>query len=348
MSDRYEIFIFTSDRDLGDSQPYTNTPLKIWVKKSGIFVYYAPPEALKWKIILKEIKAVHPNFIYLNGMYARYYAIYPLLMKRIGKTDAKVILAPRGMLQYGALRFKTQKKKFFLRVLNFLEIPKCITAHATDEQEKRDIKRYLHEINEIVVLPNFSATHQNDPVYISKLPNTLRCIFISRISPKKNLLFFIGLLTKLPSFINLTFVIRGNIESNEYWRKCEDVIKTLPKNISVKYEGAVNNDEVVSLIQQYHTFVLPTLGENFGHAIFEAFSAGRPVLISDQTPWRNLRKQQAGWDLPLNETAFIEAIQEAASMNDETFQQWCKGAWQFANDYIAKSDIKNQYLKLFS
>ena len=49
----------------------------------------------------------------------------------------------------------------------------------------------------------------------------------------------------------------------------------------------------------YDLFLLPTRGENFGHAIFDALEVGLPVLISDQTPWRDLERIGAGWSLPL-------------------------------------------------
>ena len=47
-------------------------------------------------------------------------------------------------------------------------------------------------------------------------------------------------------------------------------------------------------------FFFPAHGENYGHVIAEAMAAGCPVLISDQTAWRNLEEKGAGWDLPLD------------------------------------------------
>ena len=35
--------------------------------------------------------------------------------------------------------------------------------------------------------------------------------------------------------------------------------------------------------------ILPTKGENFGHVIAESLSASLPVIISQNTPWRNLQ-----------------------------------------------------------
>jgi glycosyltransferase involved in cell wall biosynthesis len=73
--------------------------------------------------------------------------------------------------------------------------------------------------------------------------------------------------------------------------------------------------------------LLPSLSENFGHAIFEALAAGTPVIIGDQTPWRGLAAQQAGWDVSVNDLAgFSIALQSAADMDSATRLIWRKGA----------------------
>lgn len=345
----HEVYVFTGDRDFGDEEPYSGISANEWMEKDGIHLFYASPAALNWENMLVQIQRVKPGFLYLNSMYSRYFTVYPLLMKRLGLIKAKVILAPRGMLQEGALQFKGSKKKKFLTVLKLLGIPKRIHVHATDEQERLDVNRYLPGIKSVSVIPNFSALSQPAPVFLAKHKGELRVVFISRVSPKKNLLFFLSLLTALPSTLRLFFTIRGAVEDEGYWKQCLEVIGRLPQHIQVNFEGPVEYEEVTRVIQQHHLFVLPTLGENFGHAIFEALSAGRPVLISDQTPWRNLPAQHAGWDLPLaDEPGFIRVLQELADMDDAAFQPWSTGAWQYAKAFTAHSDLKSKYKALFS
>jgi glycosyltransferase involved in cell wall biosynthesis len=349
MKEDYDIYIFTSDRDLDDKQSYAQIEGNQWIERGGVQVFYASPGSLNWESILVHIQQVKPDYLYLNSMYSRYFTIYPLVMKRMGIIKGQVVLAPRGMLQQGAIQFKPSKKKIFLTALNLLRVPKYVHAHATDEQEKEDIYRHLPHIKTVVVVPNFSLSVQPSPVYIKKSMRKLRVVFISRVAPKKNILFFLSLLTQLPTHIELIFTIRGGIEDKGYWENCAEAIKQLPQNISVQYDGPVDNSEVVGVIQQHHLFVLPTLGENFGHAIFEALSAGRPVLISDQTPWRNLQQSHAGWDLPLsNPAAFVQILQQVADMDDETFQQWSAGAGRYAKDFAESSNLKEKYKKLFS
>ena len=84
-------------------------------------------------------------------------------------------------------------------------------------------------------------------------------------------------------------------------------------------------------IAKNHLFFLPTLGENFGHIILEAFCAGCPVLISDQTPWRDLEEKGVGWNLPLDQPElFREVLQRFAGMENAEYIKWSKkgaGLW---------------------
>ena len=140
----------------------------------------------------------------------------------------------------------------------------------------------------------------------------------------------------------------GEIEDDMYWKKCESLINSFGKNISVKYNHAVTNEMITGIMQQHHLFVLPTLGENFGHAIFEAFMAGKPVLISDKTPWQQLQQKKIGHDLPLDLSAFINALMFYINMDQETYNEWSKNAFEFSKNYVANADTVKKYKQLFS
>jgi glycosyltransferase involved in cell wall biosynthesis len=116
----------------------------------------------------------------------------------------------------------------------------------------------------------------------------------------------------------------------------------------VDYLGPKRNDELIPILQRHHLFILPTSGENFGHSIFEAFLAGRPVLISDQTPWLGLTVGQIGWDISLQDpAAFAGAIEEAAQWDQPLFDDWARAAWTYAHNFINNPDLRAQYLRLF-
>ncbi|HEX6181582.1 MAG TPA: glycosyltransferase, partial [Chitinophagaceae bacterium] len=148
---------------------------------------------------------------------------------------------------------------------------------------------------------------------------------------------------------DITFTIIGAIEDVAYWNKCSGIINSFAENIKVNMLEAQPVPRIQQVMNDHHLFVLPTRGENFGHAIFESLAAGRPVLISDQTPWRDLTRHKAGWDLPLDAPArFKEVVEEVTAMNREQLKEWCCGAKDYCKNYLETSGIKEQYLKLFS
>ena len=113
----------------------------------------------------------------------------------------------------------------------------------------------------------------------------LKLVFISRITPIKNLLFLLSILRNCSNKIQ--FDIYGPISDINYWKKCTDLISKMPPNIKVSYLKEIHADLVSETFSKYHLFALPTLGENFGHVIIESLFAGTPVVLSDKTPWES-------------------------------------------------------------
>jgi glycosyltransferase involved in cell wall biosynthesis len=348
MKSDYEIFVFTSDRDLGDNAPYSNVQADQWISKEmNLQLFYASPAFLTWKNILFSIREIQPDFIYLNSMFSKYFSLYPLLMKRFGKFNAEIILAPRGMLRASALAFKSPKKKIFLRLFNFLRMPAFIRFHATDSTERSDIKLHFGQNSRVQQLGNFPGAQHPFVAVPDKEVGVLKMIFVGRIHPVKNLAFLLDCLSEVKEQVELTIV--AAIEDPQYWKICSDKITMFAANIKVGLLSDVPHEALEKILLKHHLFALPTKGENFGHAIYEALAAGRPVLISDQTPWVNLAGKMAGWDLPLNNSKpFQEVIRKVAAMDLDEMNTYCLHAWKFCYEFVSGSDIKKDYLKLFS
>ncbi len=346
MQDSFRIFILTSDRDLGDIAPYPGIETDGWtVEGADLQIWYAGPGRLKASAIARIVKEIRPDFVYLNSMYSWSFTILPLWVRLKSRLPGKWVLAPRGMLQQGAMQFKSVKKKVFLALFKGMGLTRRLAFQATDSQEQEDIRRYF-PAGQVVVLPNFPMGEPVPWRSVRKKPGTLSCVFISRLAPKKNLLWLLTALRQWPADATLRLILRGEMEDRDYWEKCLFVIGTLPATVTVQMEGPVAHEEVIQVLQQQHIFVLPTLGENFGHAIFEALLAGKPVVISDKTPWSNLEVKQVGFDLPLEPAAFLEALRKYAAMDQSLYDQWSRSAWAYAKGIQENSKLKEDYKKL--
>jgi glycosyltransferase involved in cell wall biosynthesis len=348
MKAQYDIHVFTTDRDTDDTAPYKNVVVDKWIPfDDGVQIFYCSPALLNWKHIRKQVVAVKPHFVYLNSMFSRYCTIYPLLLKWRGLTDAKLVLSPRGMLKASALQFKPAKKKVFLSVFRLLGLPKHIHFHATDQTEWNDIRGQFGEGVNVTLAPNFPGVVEQYPGNLPKKAGELFMIFVGRLHPIKNLDYLLNLLPRVKGNISLTIV--GSEEDKAYIAACKNIVESYPPGVGVTFTGEIPNKDLTHIIARHHIFALPTKGENFGHAIFEALAAGKPVLISDQTPWRNLEAMQAGWDLPLQQpAAFVAALQQAVDFNQQQYNTWSKAAWQHVKDLVAADSLRKKYYKLFS
>jgi glycosyltransferase involved in cell wall biosynthesis len=348
MKERYTIYVFTTDRDLNDTEPYADIEVDKWVEyNKSVQVFYCSPPKLTWKHISAQIKNIHPDFIYLNSMYSRYFTIYPLLMQRLGIISSKIVLSPRGMLKDSALQFKSGKKKIFLSAFRQMRLHRFIHFHATDKTEETDVRKYFGNDVRLSLASNFPGLIKDYPGSIEKKKNELAVIFIGRLHPVKNLDFLLQAMKTVSGTVSLTIV--GNAEDENYATHCKNIVKSFPGNLKVHFAGEIPNNQLGKIIIQHHIFALPTQGENFGHAIFESLSAGKPVLISDQTPWRNLSQAKAGWDISLQRPEeFTKAIQQAVALDQAEYDALSRGAWQFVRQFIQQSELQTAYNNIFS
>jgi len=144
---------------------------------------------------------------------------------------------------------------------------------------------------------------------------------------------------------NLTIDIIGPIEDEDYWKETEPLLEKLPANIKVKYEGLLEYEKVMPKLSEYHFFILPTLGENFGHVFIEALAAGCPLIISDRTPWLNLKEKQIGWDIPLEEPSnWQETINFCIKLDESDYLRLSENSREFALQWLKNSKIEEDTL----
>ncbi len=346
MEEQLNIRVVTSHKDLGAAEPYEGIQPDQWTPYSEkTSVWYASEKTQNLQSLQNIIAEIQPDFIYLNSMFSKIFTIYPLLLLWQKKISAKIILSPRGMLKDSALNFKPLKKKIFLQLMKSTGLPQQLRFHATDPEEREAIQQKFGENTSVFLAPNFPQ--KVDGYAEKKTGEPFEFCFVGRIHPIKGLDTVLKALKGVRE--SLVFNIIGSLEDKTYWDHCQSMIQTLPKNIKVHYQGEMEHQQLKAFLSTQHFFVLPTHGENFGHAIFEAFSAGLPVIISDQTPWKELSTQQTGWDLKLSEIeTWTTTISKAAQMEGQEYKKWSRSAWAFARDFADDSQLTKKYLQIFS
>lgn len=343
----YDFWIFTSDRDLGDKEPYKNIDTDTWLQlPNGAHIFYASPKYLRSSKIRKIISQVEPQIVYLSSMFSSYFSLLPLWILRSKRFSGRIILAPRGMLNKSAISRKKWKKKIFLSLFAHSRISKKIIFQASCNQEEDDIKKYFGTNAKVHIteeIPNICEkwTPRN------KQPDQLNCVFISRIHPIKNLLYAINVVKSIAG-CSIFFDIYGPVEDATYFQKCKESASQANPHIKINFKGPIANTNIFIVLQNYHCFLLPTQGENFGHVIFEALTSGCVILISDKTPWNNIEQNNAGWSLPLYDNrTFADKIKLLCSMNEHNFNEKSKAAFQYAKKFLSSMNLKSRYSSLF-
>jgi glycosyltransferase involved in cell wall biosynthesis len=349
LSDQYRFYVVCGDRDLGDEQPYANIPLNQWtIGPFGESIFYTDSRKLSRQMIRQFLTELNPQAVYLNSMFSVAFTLLPLSVLWKQKNRPLVVLAPRGMLQAGALQLKSTRKKFFLQMFRLLGWHGFIRFQATDAQELTDIRQHFPSAQALIA-ENIPNRLPENPTPAIKEPGNLNMVFISRIHPKKNLLFLLELLKEWKNKAQLTLDIYGDAGDPPYYTQCKSLAEQLAPAKVIHFMGPIENKEVFPTLAAYHAFVLPTRGENFGHAIFEALEAGKPVLLSDQTPWRNLEERNIGWDIPLDQKdRYWKALDQLVAMDQQVYNHWSANARSLAQRYVEQAGFRTKYQELFA
>lgn len=323
LGDEYAFRIVTSDRDAGDTRPYEDVTQDQWVQVGKANVLYLTLPRQTLGNIRRLMEETPHDLIYLNSLFDRGFTMKPLLAREASSQLSRpVLIAPRGELAPSALRLKGIRKAAFLQGLRLSGHARRVGWQASTAFEARDIEAALGKSGlQVAVAPDVIALPDSGslpPITTRRRGERFRVGFFSRISPVKNLEFAISVVGHIGEPIE--FEINGVVSDQSYWDSCKVMLANLPGHIASRYRGAYAPDEAQDRLSEVDLFFLPTQGESFGHVIFEALLGGLPVVISDRTPWRDLKEKGVGTDLPLSDrNAFVEAITGFARMDPDEF-----------------------------
>ena len=337
----YEFYVYTTDTDFGEHTPMAGIVADQWLHIEDVQIYYRSTHSLSFTNVKSLIREINPHRIYLNSMFSN--MIKPILA---GYQSEKIIIAPRGMLSNSALAVKPIRKFLYLWLLRTFGFAKYLNFHATSEPEVKDIQRIFPNAKTINVAGNIPVRIEATLPQAIKASNAIQLVFTGRMHPIKNLHLLLQALKTLKGQIILNII--ATKEDDAYLDKCQQLANELGKDIQVNWLLDLPHHQVKPYLQGAHFFVLLSEVESFGHAIFEALAVGCPVLISDQTPWKNLQEKKAGWDLSTSDPNLITAtLQALVDMDDYEWQSYRNGSLNLAESYVKRLNVDKEYSILF-
>lgn len=226
----------------------------------------------------------HTDLTYVNSVFDPRFGALPLVLRRCGLARrGRLLIAPRGEFDPGALAIKQVKKKRYLDVARASGVFRGVIWHASTELEAANIRKVVGHDARVVVRENETTL----PAVAERVPprasDRLELVTVGRVSPKKRTHLVIESLARVSRPVRL--VVVGPVDDAAYGRRCATAADTLPEHVQVEFRGAQSHGAALDAIRDAHAMVTATAGENFGHTIAEALSVGRPVLLSDTTPW---------------------------------------------------------------
>ena len=344
LGDRYDFRIVTRCHDGRlDRTPYKSVRIGAWNTVGKADVYYLPKSGVRPGSIKGLIENIDPDAIYLKGFFATP-AVFVLVLRRLGLIEKlPVVLAPEGEFAPGALLISSRKKRLYQAFARAAGLERGIVWKASAEPERDDIARFVGEDAEVFVAPDMVPKTIFPEFALAlkpkKIPGAVRLAFLSRFVRKKNFDWLLHHISAIRG--ELVIDIYGPLEEADYWDECSSLIAELPENIKVEAKGPIPHEKVVETLVDYHFFILPTLGENFGHIFLEALAAGCPLIIADTTPWRHLKAMGIGWDLPLGDPAeWIGVIDNCLGMDQQEYLEYSDRARQFVVEWLGDRKLE--------
>lgn len=323
LADEFDFRIVARDRPFGGA---ARAAPEGWVDLGFAEIAYLRIGWLGALGLRRLLRDTRYDLLLLNGFFDREFTLPALVMRRLGLIPGRaVLLSPRGEFGDGALSLKRGVKRAWLAVVRLTGLLQGVTLHATSEQEAADIAERLTFAAAARVAPNVRPMFAPPPASMETRGGPLRLAFLGRVTAIKNLDYALNALRLVRTAV--AYDIFGPISDRAYGQACEALAGTLPSHVKVRFMGEISNASAPATLAAYDLLFMPTKGENFGHAIFEALASSTPVLISDRTPWRDLARRRAGFDLPLDDPgAFAAAIERMAAMPPAEAVLWRAGA----------------------
>lgn len=332
---KYDLLIVAGDRDL-DNKIFKKIKFNRIYYKKNFKIIYNERRNQNFINYLKIIKNFNPDVIYLNSFFDYKFSILICILNKFF-LNKKIIISPRGELFSEAINNKFFKKNLYIFLSKILKMYSTTVFFVNSDKEKKNAIKKIGKDRKFMLVPVFYPNQKKIPL---KLLNTNRkqfkILFVSRIIRNKNLDFCLNVLDKIE--FNCELNIIGEIEDYSYWYDCKDLIKNLKRNVNVNYLGPKSRQKVFNLMRKSHCLFHPSKFESFGHVIFESFLNGLPVIISDNTPWKNLKINGLGREIPVNEVKkYVNEINYMKSCTEKNYLNLRKNSLNFASREILKN-----------
>ncbi len=227
------------------------------------------------------------------------------------------VVRPAGSFEPWCLAQRAALKTLYYRARERRNLAGAAALHAMSEQERLHLER-LGLSTPVFVVPNAISLEgipdRSDTAGFRRRyglgQKTPLVLFLSRIHPKKGLdvvaAAFARVLRQVPE---ARLMIAGPVAGG-YQREFESCLNRAGVREQTVLPGELRGEDRWTAYRAADVFTLPSYSENFGIVVAEALACGTPVVVSRNTPWKDVEEQDAGRWLELKPQAFARAVVE--------------------------------------
>ncbi len=256
------------------------------------------------------------DIVYIQYLF-HYTVLFSLLFSILQRK--RVFVCPRGSFSLFTLSNSRPLIKGAWISLFVKPFHRFIQWQASSNLEKNDIKRILpdakvHIISDGVDFASFQNFQRYDRVsLLEKYTKT-------KFKDVSNIFFSMGRLHTIKAFDVLIsafslfvkehkdakLIIAGGDDGAE--EDLHQQILDLKLEDSVFLIGAIGFDDKKILLNNCDYFSLASDFESFGIVVAEALCCGKPIVVSDKTPWQDLQQNQCGFLVNNDNVSFYYAF----------------------------------------
>ncbi|MBC8298559.1 MAG: glycosyltransferase [Pelagibacterales bacterium] len=313
-----EMYISTTNAN-GNSRLKVNTNRFIKQKEKLFVKYYHEQFINRFSLafifgIWDDIRKV--DVVYIQYLF-HYTVLFSLLFSRMQAKE--IIICPRGSFSSFTLSNKLPLLKALWLKLFIKPFSKSINWQASSYLEENDIKRRFPNarveiINDGVDFSSFQQFNKYEKnELLEKYTNT-------QFKAISNIFFSMGRLHAIKAFdvlidafslfikedTNAKLIIAGGDDG--VGEKLKQQIIDLKLQDSVFLIGAIDFEDKKTLLNNCDYFTLASEFESFGIVVAEALACGKPIVLSNKTPWKDLEKNKCGILVDNEKNSFSNAF----------------------------------------
>jgi glycosyltransferase involved in cell wall biosynthesis len=322
-----EPLIATTDADgtgrlpveLEKSLAYKGVPAVFFSRQWSEAFKYSHPLARWMDEKVMEFDVVHIHAVFSHACLAA--------AKACRGHNVPYLVRPLGTLDPWSLRQKHLRKRLLWHVGARSMLQQATAIHYTTSEEQRLVETSLG-LGRGIVIP---LGVEEALLEVSSGAASFRCrypsleqepyvLVLCRLHPKKGLELFLEVfleVTHEEEFRQWRLVIAGEGEIG-YVASLKRLVREQGGQDRVLFSGWLDGAEKAAALREAALMVLPSHQENFGLSVVEAMACGVPVLLSTQVNLAaEVETAGAGWTVPLERTALLEALAKALREDSE-------------------------------